>query len=91
MDFLWDKGKAKRNLAKHGTSFDDAKTVFDDNLFLIFADPDHSPEEHRFIIMGESKQGHLLVVGYTERGDAIRIINAREATRRERRIYEEGV
>lgn len=87
----WDPGKAKRNLAKHGVSFDDAKTVFDDDLFLVFADPDHSTEESRFIIMGRSKPGRLLVVAYTERSDAIRIISAREATRHERNIYAEEI
>ena len=91
MGFVWDPRKAKGNLAKHGVSFDDAKTVFDDDLFLVFADPDHSAQESRFIIMGKSKHGRLLVVAYTERSDAIRIINAREATRRERKIYAEEI
>ena len=67
MGFTWDPRKAKKNLAKHGVSLDDAKTVFDDDLFLVFADPDHSMEEKRFIIMGQSKQGRLLVVAYTQR------------------------
>ena len=91
MEFAWDPRKAKRNLAKHGVSFDDAKTVFDDDLFLAFADPDHSTEESRFIIMGQSKQGRLLVVAYTERSDTIRIISAREATRQERKTYAEEI
>jgi hypothetical protein len=89
--FAWDPRKAKRNLAKHGVSFDDAMTVFDDDLFLVFADPDHSTEENRFIIMGQSKQGGLLVVAYTEGSDAIRIISGREATRHEKRIYAEEI
>ncbi len=91
MEFAWDPRKAKRNLAKHGVSFDDVKTVFDDDLFLAFADPDHSTGENRFIIMGQSKQGRLLVVAYTERSDTIRIISAREATRQERRTYAEEI
>ena len=91
MEFAWDPRKAKRNLAKHGVSFDDAKMVFDDDLFQAFADPDHSTEESRFIIMGQSKQGRLLVVAYTERFDTIRIISAREATRRERKTYAEEI
>lgn len=91
MGFAWDPRKAKKNLAKHGVSLDDAKTVFDDDLFLVFADPDHSMEEKRFIIMGQSKQGRLLVVAYTQRSDTIRIISAREATRREREIYAEEI
>ena len=91
MGFVWDPSKAKGNLAKHGVSFDDAKTVFDDDLFLVFADPDHSTQESRFIIMGKSQHGRLLVVAYTERSDAIRIISAREATRHERKIYAEEI
>jgi uncharacterized DUF497 family protein len=89
--FSWDPGKAKTNLARHGVSFDDAKTVFDDDFFLVFADPDHSMEESRFIIIGQSKQGRLLVVAYTERSDTIRIISAREATPHERRDYAEEI
>ncbi|HXP87222.1 MAG TPA: BrnT family toxin [Bryobacteraceae bacterium] len=89
--FAWDPRKAKRNLAKHGVSFDDATAVFDDELFLVFADPDHSAEESRFIIMGRSKRERLLVVAYTERSDEIRIISAREATRQERKIYAEEI
>ena len=91
MGFAWDPRKAKRNLAKHGVSFDDAATVFDDDLFVVFADPDHSIEESRFIVMGRSKQGRLLVVAYTERSDAIRIVSARKATRQEQRIYAEEI
>ena len=90
VEFAWDVTKAKRNLAKHGVSFDDAKTVFDDDLFIVFADPDHSGEEKRFVIMGQSQRGRLLVVGYTERREAIRIISAREATRREQDEYNEA-
>ena len=91
MGFEWDTGKASRNLAKHGVSLDDAQAVFDDDFFLVFADPDHSTEERRFIIMGQSKQGRLLVVAYTERSDATRIISAREATRQERKTYAEEI
>jgi hypothetical protein len=89
--FVWDPKKAERNLARHGVLFEDAKTVFDDDLFLVFADPDHSVEESRFIIIGQTKRGRLLVVAYTERSDGIRIISAREATRREREIYAEEI
>ena len=91
VEFAWDPRKAKSNLAKHGIPFDEAKTVFEDELFLVFSDPDHSTEESRFIIMGQSKQGRLLVVAYTERSDTIRIISAREATRRERKTYAEDI
>jgi uncharacterized DUF497 family protein len=89
--FAWDPRKAKRNPDKHGVSFDDAKTVFEDDLFLVFADPDHSTGESRFIIMGQFEQGRLLVVAYTERSDAIRIISARGATHHERKIYAEEI
>ena len=89
MDFEWDEAKAASNLAKHDVSFEEAKTVFDDALFLIFPDIDHSIEERRFIIMGESDKGRLLVVAFTERETAARLISARKATAAERRFYEE--
>ena len=91
MKFEWSEEKAESNLKKHGVSFDEAKTVFADPLFIIFADPDHSFEENRFIMMGESDQNRLLVVSYTERPPAIRLISAREATRPERKKYEEDI
>ena len=90
MEFEWDEEKAEANLAKHGVSFDEAKTVFDDRLYVDFYDPDHSFDGHRYIIIGESQQRRLLFVSYTERDDAIRLISAREVTRSEREIYEEG-
>ena len=90
MEFTWDKNKAEANLSKHGVSFDEASTVFEDMLYVDFYDPDHSYNEHRYIILGQSKRGRLLMVSYTERGDEIRLINARETTRRERQKYEEG-
>jgi hypothetical protein len=91
MQFEWDEQKAEANLKKHEVSFDEAKTVFDDLLFIIFADPDHSVEENRFIIMGESNQNRLLVVSYTERPPKTRLISARKATRAERKKYEEDI
>lgn len=91
MRFEWSEKKAEANLKKHGVSFDEAKTVFDDPLFVIFADPDHSFAEKRFIIMGESHENRLLVVSYTERPAATRLISAREATRPERKDYEEEI
>ena len=87
--FEWNENKAEHNLARHGVSFDEAKTVFDDPLYVDFYDPDHSDEEHRYIIMGQSRQGRLLIVSYTEREDVIRLISARQVTRRERAAYEE--
>lgn len=90
MKFDWDKNKAAVNLSKHGVSFDEAETVFDDPLYVDFYDPDHSYDEHRFLIIGESAQGRLLIVSYTERGDILRLISAREVTPAERREYEQG-
>lgn len=90
MRFEWDSEKAERNLKKHKVSFDEAKTLFDDPLFVIFADPDHSINEKRYIIIGESVNGRLLVVSYTER-NSTRLISARKATRKERKKYEEDI
>ena len=90
MEFEWDKNKAKTNLSKHRISFDEAKTVFDDLFYIDFYDPDYSDNEDRYIIIGESQQRRLLIVSYTEREDRIRLISAREATKKEREDYEEG-
>jgi len=89
--FTWNKHKAESNLRKHDVSFDEAKTAFDDPLFVVFLDPDHSIEENRFILMGESIRRRLLVVSYTERPQAIRLISARTATHKERIAYEEEI
>ncbi|MGA2985029.1 MAG: BrnT family toxin [Terriglobia bacterium] len=88
MEFEWDAKKADSNAAKHGVAFAEAMTVFGDPLELAIADPDHSEEEFRFLSMGQSARGRLLVVAYTEREGRTRIINAREAIPRERRQYE---
>ncbi|MBD2778722.1 BrnT family toxin [Iningainema tapete] len=90
IDFDWDNEKAKVNIRKHGVSFTDATTVFDDPLSITLDDTLHSQEEDRFLIIGYSQQQMLLVVAYTYRGNNIRIISARIATRRERKIYEQG-
>jgi uncharacterized protein len=90
MEFEWDEDKAAANLAKHGVSFEEAQTVFADPLYVDFYDPDHSAEEHRYIIIGESQQGRLLLVSYTERAATTRLISAREVTGGEREAYEEG-
>ena len=90
MGFEWDDEKATANLAKHGVSFDEAKTVFDDPLYVDFYDPDHSSDEHRYIIIGESQQRRLLLVSYTERDNVVRLISARDVTGSEREAYEEG-
>ena len=89
MRFEWDPEKAKRNISKHGVSFDEAVTVFYDPLSATFDDPDHSDDEQRYITVGFSSQGRLLVTGHTERGDVVRIISARRATAHERKRHEE--
>ena len=90
MQFEWNKNKAVSNLSKHGVSFEEAKTVFEDPLYVDFYDPDHSEDEERYLIVGESNRGRLLIVSYTEREDSIRLISARELTRTEQKAYEEG-
>jgi uncharacterized protein len=89
MDFEWDAEKAATNVRKHGVPFDEAATIFGDPLSLTYHDPDHSWEEERYITVGTSHAGRLLVVSQTDRGENVRIISARIATRRERRKYEE--
>jgi uncharacterized DUF497 family protein len=90
MEFEWDETKAAINSKKHGVSFEEAKTVFDNPLALIFDDEEHSIDEHREIIIGHSRNNQLLLVSYTERPNAIRIISARLTTRREREDYEQN-
>ncbi len=88
LSFEWDQNKAKANLAKHGVGFAEASTVFGDPLSLTISDPAHSQLEDRFIVLGHSHKGKLLVVVHTERGDNIRIISARRASTKERKNYE---
>jgi uncharacterized DUF497 family protein len=90
IEFEWDLHKAARNLRKHDVTFEEAATVFRDDLSVTVPDPDHSLEEDRFIMVGVSGQNRLLIVAHAERGDYIRIISARELTPRERRQYEEA-
>jgi uncharacterized protein len=87
--FSWDARKAAANLKKHGVDFREAATVFDDALSTTFPDRDHSSAEQRFLTLGQSAQGRVLVVSHTDEDVRIRLISAREATRRERRFYEE--
>jgi uncharacterized DUF497 family protein len=89
IEFEWDPRKAVSNLAKHGVSSEEAATVFGDPLGRIVADPRHSWEEERFVLLGLSREQHLLAVMFVDHGEAIRILSARRATRRERRDYEE--
>ena len=85
----WDEEKAEINLKKHKLSFEEARSVLGDPFSITVDDPDHSMEEQRFIDIGKSANGKLLVVIYTERRNKIRIISCRKATPTERRKYEE--
>jgi len=90
LSFEWDPLKASSNLRKHGVAFDEATTAFGDPFSIAIFDPDHSHEEDRLVLVGLSDRGRLLVVVHAERGDVVRLISARLATRHERQIYEEG-
>ena len=89
--FEWDNRKERHNIRKHdGVTFHEASTVFLDPLTMTFYDPDHSQDEERLITLGMAKTGKILFVSHTEADNKIRIISAREATRQERRSYEES-
>lgn len=90
MDFEWDDDKAEANTRKHGVTFSEAMTVFGDPVSVTGYDPKHADDEDRFLTMGTSLAGRLLVVSHTDRDDSIRVISARVATRRERKDYEDG-
>ena len=87
--FEWDQAKAIANLRKHGVSFDEATEAFGDPLSLTMPDPNHAAREQRFLVLGLSQSGRLLVVSYAERGVRTRLISARLASRSERQRYEE--
>jgi hypothetical protein len=89
LKFEWDENKSRENLKNHKISFGEAITVFNDSFSVTISDPDHSEKEHRFIDIGTSATGRILVVVYTEKKGKVRIITCRKATRRERRVYEE--
>jgi len=89
--FAWNDRKEARNLRNHGVDLRESVECFDDPLALVRADPEHSRDEHRFIIIGRSKKERVLLTAFTERGGEIRIISSRRATRREVRDYEEGI
>ena len=86
--FEWDPPKNRSNIEKHGVSFEEASTVFQDTLSLTIDDPLHSIDEERLILIGMSQKNRILVVVHTERGDNIRIISARKTTKNERKYYE---
>jgi uncharacterized protein len=89
MKFEWDPYKSNLNLRKHGVSFYEAATAFEDPLSITYHDPDHSFTEERYITVGTTRSGCLLIIAHTYRGDNIRIISARKTTRKERIQYEE--
>jgi uncharacterized protein len=90
MQFEWDNLKETTNLKKHGISFVEAQTVFENPLAFIFEDEAHSIDEHREIIIGHSQNNRILLISFTERPNAIRIISVRLATRKEREDYEQN-
>ena len=89
LNFDWDSSKAKANLRKHGLSFEEASTAFEDTLSMTISDPLSSVSEERFVTIGETELGKLVVVVHTDRRDTVHIISARKASRRERMLYEE--
>lgn len=88
--FEWDAAKARLNLSKHSVSFEEASTVFGDRLAITIPDPLHSLAEERFVTIGVSETGKIPVVVATGRGDSLRLISARSASRRERKQYEKA-
>jgi len=88
-DFEWDEAKARLNLKHHGVSFEEATSVFDDPLGVPYIDEEHSREESRYVILGESNQRRLLIVAYAQR-ERIRIVSARKMAASELRTYEES-
>lgn len=91
MNFKWDDYKATLNEAKHGVTFEEAQTVFDNPLAVIFNDEAHSADETRELVIGHSQRNRILVISFVERSDAVRIISARLATRKERKDYEGNI
>ena len=90
LNFEWDEDKAEANWHKHKVRFEEGKTIFNDPFLWTFPDPEHSDGEQRYLDIGYSSKGHILVVSHTERGRNFRIISCRKATATERRAYEEG-
>ena len=90
LSFEWDNDKATRNANKHQVSFEEAKTVFDDPMGITFIDEEHSVDEERYITIGLSNRGRLLMVAHTDRSDRIRVISARKAKKKEERFYAEA-
>jgi uncharacterized DUF497 family protein len=87
LHFEWNHTKAARNLVKHNVSFDEAATIFDDPMFISVVDDEHSFDEERYVSIGLSTHGRLLMVAHTDRQGRIRLISARKATKKEEKFY----
>ena len=92
LSFEWDENKNEINKKKHGISFETAQEVFYDDNAVLFDDPDHSVGEERFLIIGMTRSLKVCIVSHCYRNsdNVIRLISAREATKHERKTYEEG-
>jgi hypothetical protein len=88
--FEWDPDKASKNVEKHHVSFDEAANVFDDPMFITLIDDEYSTDEERYITIGLSSRGRLLMLAHADRKDHIRIISARRATKKEEQFYAEA-
>jgi uncharacterized DUF497 family protein len=88
--FEWDPEKAGSNLKKHQVDFEEASTIFDDPQFITFLDEEHSTDEERYITIGLSNKGRLIMAAHTERNNHIRIISARKVTKNEEKFYQEA-
>ena len=91
IEFEWDEKKAQFNFKKHKISFEESVTVFHDPLLATMFDPDHSDDEQRYIAIGQSAKGRILIISYTERQSRTRIISCRKATSQEQETYEVGI
>lgn len=91
LQFEWDTPKARHNQAKHKISFEEAKTIFSDPFLLTYLDDTHAEQEERFLSIGQSSRGRVLLVVHTDRDGRIRIISSRKATVAERDVYEQGI
>lgn len=89
LEFEWNPQKAASNLRKYGVPFEEASSVFGDEVATAYRDPDHSQHERRYLAIGTSARGRLLIIAYVYRGERVRIINARQVTKQEREMYEE--
>ena len=89
-NFEWDPDKAEKNISKHDVDFGEASSIFDDPMFITFVDEEHSIDEERYITIGLSDRGRLLLVAHAERDGRIRIISARKATKNEEKFYQEA-